>query len=177
MDRIGKYACIERERRFWLKEIPPQIVACPVRRITDKYLDNSRLRLRKIEDSQGNIIALKLTQKYATEFTASYQRLITNLYLNPSEFEQLAALSGDTLIKQRYRYDWQGFQFGIDVFEAKHAGLVLAEVEAPTDEQLFSIPIPDFVCKEVTNAAFFTGGNLAKLTAAELQQAFQLGEF
>jgi CYTH domain-containing protein len=177
MDRIGKYACIERERRFWLKAIPPQIAACPVRRITDKYLTHSRLRLRKVEDLQGNVIALKLTQKYAIESTLPWQCLITNLYLNPSEFNQFATLSGDTLIKQRYRYEWQGIQFGIDVFEAKHTGLVLAEVEAPTDEQLFSIPLPDFASKEVTDAAFFTGGNLARLTAAEFQQALQRGEF
>jgi hypothetical protein len=50
MERIGKYACIERERRFWLKE-PPDLDACPVRRITDKYLHYSRLRLRKVEDN------------------------------------------------------------------------------------------------------------------------------
>lgn len=80
------------------------------------------------------------------------------------------------MIKRRYRYNWQGFQFGINVFEAKHSGLVLAEVEAPTDEQLFSIPVPDGF-KEVTDIAFFTGGNLAKLTAAEFQQNLQLGEF
>lgn len=176
MDRIGKYACIERERRFWLKE-PPPLAICPVRRITDKYLHYSRLRLRKVEDNAGNIIALKLTQKYALESASPYQRLITNLYLNPSEFEQLATLAGNTLIKQRYRYDWQGFQFGIDVFEAQLSGLVLAEVEAATDAELFSIPVPDFIFKEVTDIAFFTGGNLAKLTAAELQQALHLGEF
>jgi CYTH domain-containing protein len=177
MERIGKYACIERERRFWLKELPPQIVACPVRRITDKYLENSRLRLRKVEDNQGNIIALKLTQKYPLESASPYHRLITNLYLNPSEFEQLNLLVGDTLIKQRYRYEWKGFQFGVDVFADKLSGLVLAEVEAATDEELFRLPVPDFACEEVTESAFFTGGNLAKLTAAELQQAFWVGEF
>lgn len=80
------------------------------------------------------------------------------------------------MIKQRYRYDWEGFWFGIDVFGAQLSGLVLAEVEAATDEELFRIPVPDFVCQEVTNAVFFTGGNLAKLTAAELQQALQSGE-
>ncbi len=139
-------------------------------------MDNSRLRLRKVEDDEGNIIALKLTQKYPLESASPYHRLITNLYLNLSEFEQLATLAGDTLIKQRYRYNWQGFRFGIDVFVGKLSGLMLAEVEAPTDTELFSIPVPDFAFQEVTDNAFFTGGNLARLTAGEFQQAFQSGE-
>lgn len=176
MERVGKYACMERERRFLVKEIPAEIIACSnFRRIKDQYLIHSRLRLRKVEDPQGNIIALKLTQKYALESTLSFQRLITNTYLNLPEFNQLAILAGNRLVKRRYRYDWNGIQFGVDVFETDLSGLVLAEVEAETDAELLSIPIPDFAVREVTDEAFFTGGNLAQLTSAEFQQAFQLG--
>ena len=47
--REGKYAQIERERRFLLVRQPPPAAATGRRRITDRYLPGTRLRLRRID--------------------------------------------------------------------------------------------------------------------------------
>lgn len=58
----------------------------------------------------------------------------------------------------------------IDVFEGRHQGLILAdmelEIKAGTDE----FALPSFVLKDVTNDLFFTGGNLISLTDEEFRQ-------
>src|SRR5947208_1185160 len=46
--REGKYARIERERRFLLADPPPSAAVTGRHRITDRYLPGTRLRLRRI---------------------------------------------------------------------------------------------------------------------------------
>ena len=45
----GKYAQVERERRFLLTGPPPPPAVTASRRITDRYLPGTRLRLRRID--------------------------------------------------------------------------------------------------------------------------------
>jgi hypothetical protein len=94
---VGKYARIERERRFLLAE-PPQPAAVTVRRhITDRYLPGTRLRLRRSEGLPGGVCELKLTQKVPSDRSGPVQGLITNTYLSPAEYELLASLPAATL--------------------------------------------------------------------------------
>ena len=49
--RIGKYACLEIERRYLLPHCPPNLAGRPPHsRITDHYLLPSRLRLRQAHE-------------------------------------------------------------------------------------------------------------------------------
>ena len=47
--RQGKYARVERERRFLLAGPPPASAVTVSRRITDRYLPGTRLRLRRVD--------------------------------------------------------------------------------------------------------------------------------
>ena len=47
--REGKYARIERERRFLLAEPPAAGAVTESRRIIDRYLPGTRLRLRRVD--------------------------------------------------------------------------------------------------------------------------------
>jgi hypothetical protein len=51
--RGGKYARVERERRFLLAGPPPAPAVTASRRITDRYLPGTRLRLRRVECLDG----------------------------------------------------------------------------------------------------------------------------
>ena len=53
--REGKYARVERERRFLLAGPPRTSAVTASRRITDRYLPGTRLRLRRVDhlDSTG----------------------------------------------------------------------------------------------------------------------------
>jgi hypothetical protein len=60
--RDGKYARVERERRFLLAGPPATIAAAP-RQITDRYVTGTRLRLRRVGHPGGGPSEFKLTQK------------------------------------------------------------------------------------------------------------------
>ena len=164
------YACFERVRRYLLFVLPPGLALdSPHIRITDRYIPDTRLRLRQMEDEQGNITALKLTQKYDPPTGIGLETIITNLYLNEAEYQTLACLQGKLLIKRRYPYPFAGRTYSLDVFEGALEGLILCEIEF--DEHTVSQPmnIPPFAVREVTDEPFFTGGSLIHLTYADIQ--------
>jgi hypothetical protein len=48
-----KYARIERERRLLLEQIPSNANVARIRRITDRYIDSTTLRLREQSQDSG----------------------------------------------------------------------------------------------------------------------------
>jgi len=98
--RNGKYSCIELERRFLVRALPPNIVAGSYRwRIVDRYIEGTRLRLRRMESAAGDRIQRKLTQKFSESAEPTVQTIITNIYLNEAEYRVLEALGGSEILK------------------------------------------------------------------------------
>lgn len=62
--------------------------------------------------------------------------------------EMLKTLCGNLIEKKRYVIDFLGSIWEVDVFEGKHEGLILAEIELDSEEQTFNKP--DWIEKEVT---------------------------
>jgi CYTH domain-containing protein len=161
----GKYARIERERRFLLAEAPAPSAATVTRVITDRYLVGTRLRLRRAERSDGGC-ELKLTQKVPVARPGAVQGLITNTYLSPAEYDLLASLPAAVLTKTRISVP----PLGVDVFDGRLRGLVLAEGEFATDEEARSFTPPPECVAEVTDDARFTGGRLVGASRQDLLQ-------
>jgi hypothetical protein len=89
----GKYARIERERRFLLVGLPAGEQPAAARKIIDHYLAGTTLRLRCVRRPGGD--QYKLTQKIPAPQPGPVQGLITNIYLSEAEYNQLvAALPG-----------------------------------------------------------------------------------
>jgi CYTH domain-containing protein len=112
---------------------------------------------------------LKLTQKYRDPAMPSSDTVITNFYLNESEFEALRSLGGRLVRKRRYDVFEAGRKFAIDVFEDDLSGLVLAETELANDEEAANSKEPSFSVMEVTNEVLFTGGGLVTIGPDELR--------
>ena len=159
-----KYAQIEYERRFLLRQLPSDLDHNDFTRISDVYVANTRLRLRQMTSPSGDIVALKLTQKYSAPDLPATETIITNLYLNGVEFEKLGVLNGRSLYKHRYHYHHAGYRWSLDIFQEQLHGLILCDIEAHSAEALAQIPVPSFVAKEVTNDPRYTGGALAAAT-------------
>src|SRR5882757_5759247 len=134
----GKYARVERERRFLLAEPPAQSAVTATRMITDRYLVGTRLRLRRSEWPDGGC-ELKLTQKVPITRPGAVQGLITNTYLSPAEYDLLASLPAAVLSKTRFSVP----PLGVDVFDGPLRGLVLAEAEFDTDEEARAFRPPE----------------------------------
>ena len=170
--RIGKYACLEVECRYLLNKIPDELLDnLQGWLITDSYIPNTRLRLRHMKSVTGKENIYKLTQKYRTETQNAFETTITNIYLTEAEYNYLEALEAKMLRKRRYPYVVQNHSFSIDVFEGRHQGLILAEMELDNKVKADEFVLPSFALKDVTDDPFFTGGNLVTMTDEE----FKLG--
>jgi adenylate cyclase len=62
--------------------------------------------------------------------------------------------------KYRYRIDHQGMTWEVDEFLGENAGLVVAEIELQSEDQMFAIP--DWIGDEVTQDARYFNANLLK---------------
>jgi CYTH domain-containing protein len=167
----SKYARLERERKFLLDGLPEGLTpASPHVQITDNYLTGTRLRLRKIRDPRTNQWTLKLTQKFAANKLDLSRTIITNVYLNAAEYNTLAVFEANEIRKNRYRFEYEGRQYGIDLFLGDLLGLILAEIDFETDQELEQFARPAFAFAEVTNSELFTGARLVDLTFADIRQ-------
>jgi len=166
----AKYTRVEYERRFL---VPPRTdwrsnVEHYSKTFDDKYLRNTRLRLRLLTDSDTSRRLIKLTKK--SESISPFYQTISRILLSPDEYELISGLEGDRLKKVRYYHIHLGQVFSIDVFEGEHEGLVLCETEAENLEELMSAEPPPYAKYEVTTDPFFRGGNLCRTRRAELQR-------
>jgi CYTH domain-containing protein len=64
----------------------------------------------------------------------------------------------------------QNQSFSIDIFDGRHQGLILAEMELENKAGVDEIALPSFVIRDVTDDPFFTGGNLVTITDEEFKQ-------
>ena len=166
----SKYERLERERRFLLRELPPGLRLSDLHtQITDNYITGTRLRLRKVRVPETSAWTLKLTQKHAPAPPDFSRTLITSIYLNEYEYETLSVFEANELRKNRYPYEHEGRKYGVDVFLGDLRGLILAETDFDTDEEMDAFMLPSFAVREVTREELFTGGRLVSLTADEIR--------
>jgi len=167
----SKYSRIERERRYLLRDLPEGLTRTdPHVQITDNYITGTRLRIRKVREPRTNKWTVKFTQKFPLQPDDLSRTLITNTYLNAMEAETLSVFNSNEIRKNRYYFDYNGKKFSVDMFLGDLFGLVLAEVNFDTDEELANFPKPSFALAEVTNQLAFSGGRLAELTFTDLRQ-------
>jgi len=167
----SKYARVERERRYLLQDLPEGLSRADHHlQITDNYLTGTRLRLRKVRDPKTNKWVVKFTQKFAPDPKDLSRTVITNTYLNATEAEMLAVFEANEIRKNRYKFEFEGRTFSIDMFLGDLFGLVLAEVSFETDEELDSFPKPLWALADVTNVEVFTGGRLCELTFEDIRK-------
>ena len=165
-----KYTRVEYERRFlvsqnanWKSEVEAYS-----KTYEDKYLRDSRLRLRILTDSDTGRRVIKLNKK--SESPSPYFRTVSRILLSPREYQLLDALEGDRMDKTRFYQTYLGRVFSIDVFAGELDGLVICETEADGLEALMSAEPPPYAQREVTGDPFFEGGNLCRITRAELMR-------
>jgi len=158
-----KYARIERERRFLLAQFPSDATMVRNRYIIDRYIDGTTLRLRKQTYNDG-LITLKLTQKLPMRGDGAQQGFITSMYVTESEFNLLAQLPARMLTKTRFSVP----PYGIDVFDGRLQGLILAEAEFDSAEAAACFAVPAFVTAEVSTDDRFTGARLASASPQDI---------
>lgn len=159
----SKYARIEIERRFLLEGVPQAAEVLAVYEIGDRYLDGTRLRLRRMARA-GGPTQLKLTQKLPDPDGAR-QGALTTIYLSEAEHAAFAQLPAATLSKSRLSIA----PYGVDVFHGELEGLYLAEAEFATVEEAAALVPAAFCRAEVTADRRFTGGELVRASREQVR--------
>lgn len=154
-----KYARHELERR-WLVDpaARPGLDTLPFTVIEDRYLDGTRMRLRRM--TRGERCVLKLTKKYESERPEA--RPIVTAYLTDAEYALFAALAARAMRKRRYHLPVAGQFWSLDVFEGELAGLELVEIEAVDERALAALVPPAWAAKEITHDPRYQCGSLAQ---------------
>jgi CYTH domain-containing protein len=154
------YRGVERERRWLSRQVPKELIL-RVETITDLYVTGTRLRLREARPIGGGAPILRLTKKADVD---KHTRLVTSIYLSEEEFGLMAAsLQGQRIHKLRHRLrSAPGITLLVDEFQGPLEGLLLAEAEFKSQEQLQAYAMPEFAACEVTDDPRFTGGNLVR---------------
>ena len=76
-----------------------------------------------------------------------------------NDAEEILKLCAPNLLKKvRYKIDYAGHVWEIDIFEGRHAGLILAEVEINSLDEF--VKIPDWVGEEVSDNPKYFNSNL-----------------
>lgn len=154
--RAHKYAHVERERRFLVDPVRcPDLTTAPAILIEDRYIADTRLRLRRMTEHASGRVILKIGKKYDVADVRA--RPVTTTYLSDAEYALFAALPGFALVKRRYAVE----DFGIDMFEGALEGLMLAEIECEDDDALARVMPPSWAACEVTDDPRYQGGVLA----------------
>lgn len=169
----SKYALIERERRYLLRDLPEGLNRTDWHlQITDNYITGTNLRIRKVRDPKTNKWVVKFTKKFAPDLSRA---VITNIYLSAIEAETLAVFEANEIRKNRYYYDFSGRRFSVDMFLGDLLGLILAETSFDTDEELNAFPTPPFALADVTDNELFTGGRLSELRFDDVRKEVERG--
>jgi CYTH domain-containing protein len=152
---LPKYAIFEIERR-WLVDL----ARCPAfderagATITDRYIDQSHLRLRKVERSSGEV-TYKLCKKY--ERLDSVAQPIVNIYLSADEYEMLNRLPGRVIVKRRHAFA----EGAIDIYLLGDVELGIFEVEFENLATAATYLPPAVALDEVTHDSKYSGASLA----------------
>jgi CYTH domain-containing protein len=152
-----KYALREIERRWLVQQDVAPLVrhATEVRRIEDRYIEHTHLRLRKIEE-HGKAPTFKLGKKYAEG--RGRHGYVVSVYLTREEYAVLLALPGRTCTKHRY----QVAGGAVDVYEAPRLPFATFEREFGTVKAAEGYVPPDFTSREITDDPEYSGYMLAR---------------
>lgn len=145
----------EIERKYLIHKLPENLDAYPYHEIEQGYLcTDPVVRIRRQDDeyyltykSKG----LMVREEY-------------NLPLTAEAYTHLKAKTDGRLIsKRRYLIPFAPYTIELDVFTSPEKGLILAEVEFPSEEAALSFQAPDWFGEDVTHSSRYHNSNLSKL--------------
>lgn len=147
---------LEIERKFLVRSEAWREAVRSSAALQQGYLSsNSKatVRVRLFDDARA-VLTLKGKAKGITRAEYEYD-------IPLEEGRELLELARPNVLeKRRYVVEHDGLEWEVDVFEGRHSGLVLAELELSSAEQQFSFP--DWLGEEVTHDDRYFNASLAR---------------
>lgn len=149
---------IEIERKWLLKRIPENLSEYPVQELEQGYLNFSpAVRVRRDKSEKG--------EKYELTYKGKglYAHQEENMPLDRESYESLLQKCEGLIIeKKRYRIPIGAYIGELDVFSGALSGLVLIEVEFPTEEEESVFQAPEWFGEDVTATGKYSNAYLAR---------------
>lgn len=146
---------MEIERKFLVKKLPTDIEQYDYHDIEQAYLCTEPVvRIRR----QDNDFFLT----YKSSGLMSHEEY--NLPLNEESYlHLLKKADGNIITKRRYLIPIsENLTVELDIFEGVKKGLILAEVEFPTEEEALSFTAPDWLGEDVTFLPEYHNSTMSK---------------
>ena len=146
---------MEIERKFLIPVLPEKLETYPHRHIEQAYLCTEPVvRIRRQDEDY--ILTYKSAGMMARE---EYNLPLTReAYLH-----LLEKADGIVITKTRYVIpEKNNLHIELDIFHGKHSGLILAEVEFPTEEEANQYCPPDWFGEDVTLSTRYHNSNLSR---------------
>lgn len=146
---------MEIERKYLIEKLPECLDRYPHKELEQAYLcTDPVVRVRR--EGEEYVLTYKSRGLMVRE---EY-----NLPLNRQAYEHLLKKAdGIVITKTRYVIpERDGLKIELDIFHGKHEGLVLAEVEFPTEEMADTYCPPDWFGEDVTLSTKYHNSNLSK---------------
>ncbi len=164
----------EFSRVFLLADLPePLTRASEHLQIFDNYIENTRLRLRRVRVPQTKEQSWILEHRFAADENNLANWKISEMFLQEDEYKIFEQFEGREIRKNRYFYEHNDKQITIDLYLGELWGLVTAKAYFETETEMEHFEAPPFVIHEVTNNLFFTGENLVGKKFADVQSEFE----
>ena len=142
---------MEIERKYLIKDLP-NLDAYEYATIEQGYLSvNPVVRIRKKND------------KYILTYKGSGLMIREEIEADLTEdayLHLLKKIDGKPITKKRYFIPDNQYLIELDVFEGHMAGLIMAEVEFPSEEEANRFEAPDWFLKEVTSDRRYHNSNM-----------------
>lgn len=154
---------MEIERKFLLKNIPYELSELRSKHLEQGYVNSDPVvRIRKADDEYFLTIKSNGLMK----------RIEVEKEITAEEYSELSSIvKGRLITKTRYYIPLEGgLTMELDVFEGKLRGLIVAEVEFPTEEAATSFVPPEFVRDDVTSDKRYANVFLSFASDEELSE-------
>lgn len=148
----------EIERKFLVRDSSFKDLAVKAVRILQGYLfDTARGVLRVRIKGEKAFLTLKSANRGISRNEWEYE-------IPVADARQMLELAGNAVLeKTRFMVPFEGKVWEVDVFDGKLAGLVLAEVELPSEDT--EVVLPPFVGEEVSTNTMYYNSALAASVA------------
>ena len=157
LDYVRPKTAHEIERKFLVRELPPNLKRCESRPIEQGYFaaqrDGSQVRLRKAGTQHT------LTFKRGR----GVKRQEWEIALIPEQFNELwPTTEGRRLRKTRYDVPYGEYLIEVDIYAGRNKGLVVAEVEFDDEKQCEQFQPPAWLGREVSGKSRYSNVRLAR---------------
>ena len=150
----------EIERRWLVKELPPQVNLSKLRftDIQQSYICRKPVLRLRSHDNKEFVLCVK-TQGDKTSLARPEQEIS----ISKKEYKSLMRLSTtEPIIKRRHFLKYKKFNVEIDIFGGYLTGLIIFEVEFHSELEAHAFEAPEWFGKEITGIRKYANSSLEK---------------